>query len=321
MSTARDLIDPTLRRQHQVISRNQVLSAGVAPATLSRMARSGELVLAERGIYRSGDAEPTWESRLLAVILSRRGLVVASHRAVARLLGVPSYDAADLEVSVPSKRGFAHPEAIVHESRDLHFVPPMEIAGIPCTPPRRLAVDIGSVLGTTAYTTVIRELRRDHGVTWKQLAAILRLHSEHGRDGCGPLRQQLERYYGVDGIPDTTLEQQVLDLIIDADLPVPVCQFVVPLPGGGHYRLDFAYPEWKLDVEVDGPHHRLPHVRARDARRDRRMKALGWDVLRLPEELVVYQPALVVPRVHRALAQRSAQLRSGATSLRSARPV
>lgn len=148
----------------------------------------------------------------------------------------------------------------------------------------------------------------------------LRPHSEHGRDGCGPLRTQLERYHGVHGIPETTLDQQVLDLIIDADLPAPVCQFVVPLPGGGDYRLDFAYPEWKLDEEADGPHHRLPRVRARDARRDRR-KALGWDVLRPPEELIVHQPTLAVSRVHRALAVRSTQLRSGATSLRNARPI
>lgn len=105
-----------------------------------------------------------------------------------------------------SKRKFARPGVVVHQSRDLAYVPPIHVGGIPCTPPRREAVDIGAVLGETAYTTVVRELRRSHGVSWKQLGAILELHSRRGRNGCGPLRRQLERYHGIDGIPDTTLE-------------------------------------------------------------------------------------------------------------------
>src|SRR5690606_20604973 len=148
----------------------------------------------------------------------------ASHRAVARLLGIPTYEGAWIELSVPSKRKFARPGVIVHQSRDLAYVPPIHIDGIPCTPPRRLAVDIGAVLGDTAYTTVIRELRRSHGVSWKQLVAILELHSRRGRNGCGPLRRQLERYHGIDGIPDTTLEQVFLDDLLDAGHPPPTCQ-------------------------------------------------------------------------------------------------
>lgn len=300
----RALLQGVLDRQQQLVTTAQAESVGVSRTALSRLTRSFELERAEPGVYRSADAAPTWESRLLAVILSRRGPAVASHRAAARLLGVPTFEGAPLEITVPSKRGFAHPEVIVHESRDLPFIPPVEISGIPCTPARRLAVDIGAVLGATAYTTVMRDVRRDHAISMKQLAAVLSLHSRHGRDGCGPLRRYLERHYGVDGIPDTTLEQAVLDLIIDHHLPLPVCQYVVSLPGGGHYRLDMAYPDLRLDVEIDGPHHRLPEVAARDVRRDQRLRSLGWEVLRLPEDLVVYTPALVVSRLHRELRRR-----------------
>lgn len=129
------------------------------------------------------------------------------------------------EHRVPSKRRSDHPGVIVHESRDIAYVPPVFIDGIPCTPPRRLAVDIGAVLGPTEYATVLRDLRRDLGITWEQLAGVLRLHSRKGRDGCGPLRHQLERTYGIEGIPETTLEQMVLDLLIERALGWTVERF------------------------------------------------------------------------------------------------
>lgn len=301
---AKMLIEPILDAQHQLLTPAQAVKVGVHRATILRLCEAGHLQPIEPRVYRRTGSPTTWKQQLLAVLLSVGPPAAASHRAVARLLAVDTYEAAAPEISVPSKRGFRHPQVIVHESRDLQYVPPVVIAGIPCTPPRRLAVDIGAVLGETAYTTVLRELRRDHGVSWKQLAAILRLHSRRARDGCGPLRRQLERHYGVDGIPDTALEQQVLDLLIDAWLPLPVCQYVVELPRGGHFRLDFAYVEAKLAVEVDGPHHRLPEVAARDDRRDAVLRALGWEVVRFSEEVITYRPWLVVAEIHRRLRDR-----------------
>ena len=76
---------------------------------------------------------------------------------------------------------------------------------------------------------------------------------------------------------------------------------MVHLPGGGHFRLDFAYVEVKLAIEIDGPHHRLPEVQARDARRDRRLARLGWHVMRFSEEVVTYRPWTVVGDIHRKL--------------------
>ncbi len=85
------------------------------------------------------------------------------------------------------------------------------------------------------------------GSRGRGLAAVLRLHSKSaGATAAVRSRSALERYYGVEGIPDTTLEQTVLDLLVDEWLPLPVCRFIVPLPGGGHFRIDFAYPAVKL---------------------------------------------------------------------------
>lgn len=272
------------------------------------MERDGHLDRIGRGLYRLSESPETWQQQTLAAIKLAKPPTQASHQAVARLLGLATFEASPPEISVPSKRTFQRDGVIVHQSRDIAYAPPVVIDGIPCTPPRRLAVDIGAVLGDTAYTTVLRDLRRDHGLSWTKLAAVLRLHSKRGRDGCGPLRRQLERYYGVEGIPDTTLEQTVLDLLIDAWLPVPVCQLVVPLPNGGHYRIDFAYLAVRLAIEIDGPHHRLPEVKARDARRDRRLRQLGWTVDRFDEDEITYHPERVLIAIRRRLVELGADV-------------
>lgn len=302
--SGRQIIDSLLTEQPQLLTPAHARTEGVHPSTVSRLARAGVLEAVVPSVYGPAGVPRTWERLLRATLLRAGPPARASHRAVARLLRVPTFEGAPLEITIPSKRHFTQPGVIVHQSRDLSYVPPIHIDGIPCTPPRRLAVDIGAVLGETAYTTVLRELRRDHGVTWKQLAAILELHSKRGRDGCGPLRRQLERYYGVDGIPDSTLEQQFLDDVIDARFPVPVCQHAVPGPGGVVYRIDFAYLAVLLAIEIDGPTHELPEVAAKDRRRDAFLRSLGWEVLRFREERVLYAPGGVLFEVRRALEAR-----------------
>jgi len=290
-----------LEEQHHLITTSQVSDLGHHPSVLARLRDADVVPRIDGRVHGIAGVPMTWERRMLATVLAAGGGARASHRAVARLLGVPTYEGAPIELSVLSKRKFARPGVIVHESRDLAYVPPIHIDGIPCTPPRRLAVDIGAVLGETAYTTVIRELRRSHGVSWKQLAAILELHSRRGRNGCGPLRRQLERYHGIDGIPDTTLEQVFLDDLIDAGHPPPTCQHVVPQPHDEPFRLDFAWVPARLDVEIDGPHHRTDAARRRDARRDAVLRRLGWKVLRFDEEEVMYAPGGVLYAVRRTL--------------------
>jgi len=57
----------------------------------------------------------------------------------------------------------------------------------------------------------------------------------------------------------------------------------------GPYRLDFAVLllsgnglfSW-IDIEVDGPYHRLPEARKRDKERDGWLREWGWVIVRIP---------------------------------------
>jgi len=48
----------------------------------------------------------------------------------------------------------------------------------------------------------------------------------------------------------------------------------------GKSQLDFAFPKYKIDVEIDGPSHLLPNRKKADRNRDARLKQMGWRVLR-----------------------------------------
>lgn len=61
------------------------------------------------------------------------------------------------------------------------------------------------------------------------------------------------------------------------------------------FDLDFALPDRKLFVEIDGSVHRLR--KERDARRDAMLAELGWTGLRLPSDLVASDVDAAVHRI------------------------
>jgi crossover junction endodeoxyribonuclease RuvC len=68
---------------------------------------------------------------------------------------------------------------------------------------------------------------------------------------------------------------------------------------GSSFIADFTAPAARLVVEVDGGYH--AERRAADARRDRKLRRLGWRVVRLDAELVVERLPEAVARIRAAL--------------------
>jgi hypothetical protein len=74
-------------------------------------------------------------------------------------------------------------------------------------------------------------------------------------------------------------------------LPAPVQQYRIRLDDGRWVRLDAAYPEARVAVELDGAaFHGSRAARERDLRRDTALAALGWVVLRFSYARLVSDP-------------------------------
>ena len=91
-------------------------------------------------------------------------------------------------------------------------------------------------------------------------------------------------------------------LLHAAGLPAPDLQHVVSTPGGVFVgAADMAWPERKVLVEFDGDVHRERDVFVNDLRRQNRLVAEGWTVLRFSSADVYGRPDEVVAAIRRAL--------------------
>lgn len=269
-----------MRRQHALITTAQASSVGVGRELCSDLVRRGIWERPCRGLYGPVGVAWTWRRRLMAAVLLAPERSLISHRSAAALLGVGGFDAPMPEITIPRGTRLRRPGIVVHESTDLHLAEVRRIDGIPITGPRRLAMDLGAVVSEARYRQSVRELRMRHRITSQGLLHTYLRHKRSGRDGGGALRAWLDRYYAVEGVPESGLELVVLDALIDAGLPAPVAQHWVRTPIGA-FRLDLAWPDLRIAVEVDGRLHGAPDVTAVDARRDAALEALGWTIIRV----------------------------------------
>ena len=118
------------------------------------------------------------------------------------------------------------------------------------------------------------------------------------------LRQVLEERVLGDSVSDSELEKRVAELLRRAGLPAAVFHYVVRTHAGLFLaEVDFAYPEIKLAIEVDGfGAHGTPRAMAKDFVRQNGLVPYGWRVLRFTWRQVTRQPEMVAKAIRDALA-------------------
>ncbi|MDQ3716991.1 MAG: endonuclease domain-containing protein [Actinomycetota bacterium] len=100
-------------------------------------------------------------------------------------------------------------------------------------------------------------------------------------------------------------------MLIESGLPTPELQHVVVDTTGFIARVDLANPQHMIAIEYDGAVHRNSDVFIQDLRRQNRLVAAGWSVLRFSGSDVLSRPADVVSQVLQA---RLAAVRTRAAS-------
>ena len=89
--------------------------------------------------------------------------------------------------------------------------------------------------------------------------------------------------------------------IVGGGLPEPVQQQPVAI-GNRHYRIDLAYPEHKIAIEIDGwEYHRSRSAFEDDRNRANDLVVAGWHVLRFTSDIT---DAQAVATVAAALSQK-----------------
>lgn len=287
-------------RQYGILTRDQLLSCGLSGEQVKRWLRSGRIRRLHSGVYRVAGAPVVPEGELLAAVFAAGPGAVASHRAAAWLWEL--IEATAVEVTVPPGRSARLRGVSVHRAPDVNKIWVGRRRGIPVTSPMRALVDLGAV------SPELVEDALDEGLiaryfTVDAVEAELERVGHRGRSGAGVLREVLVRRALEDGIPDSRLEPVMARLARRYNLPRAQFQYVVR-DGDRRFigRVDFAYPEAKLVIEIDGWSSRAtPRRLDEDLHRQNRLVLAGWTVLRFTKRRLLREPAKVADRIRSVL--------------------
>jgi hypothetical protein len=224
---------------------------------------------------------------------------VLSHLTAAALwdLQVPLGDQEDRRVDLIVPAGSAaesRSDRRVHRS-GLYDVEVTRVRSFDVTTPARTWRDLAAVLPPDALLAVTDQLLAGR-CTREELAAALELRPS-GR-GCARARAVLPLGDEKAGSPMESVLRWRLHV---AGLPAPVLQFGVWDGGRFAGQADMVWEEAKLLVEFDGSVHRDPDVFVQDLRRQNRLVAAGWTILRFSGADVLTRCDEVVAEISRAL--------------------
>lgn len=135
----------------------------------------------------------------------------------------------------------------------------------------------------------------------------------NGRRGMATLNELLAERYPNKVPLESDLERDFLKLVIKRfRLPTPVHQHPVRVGPGTFYRIDFAYPELMIGIEVDGyAYHLDPPTFQHDRTRASGLASRGWLMLFFTSDDVTEQSAETAALVRDTIDGRSRGLLRG----------
>jgi very-short-patch-repair endonuclease len=281
--------------QYGVVSRAQLLAAGIGPGAIATRLDRHQLHPLHRGVYAVGHTALAPLAREMAALLACGPGAVLSHWSAAwlwRLLELAD-DLVELTVPRSNRR---RPGLRVHRSRSLAPEDVRMLRGLPVTAPARTLLDLAEVANARDLERAVDEALTQRLTTDAALVAVV--ERRRGHRGTGRLRGLLARR-GEPTLTRSEAEERFLALVREAGLPTPEVNTHV-----GAYLVDFVWRDCRLVAEVDGYRfHSSRSAFERDRRRDADLNAAGFRVIRITWRQLVEEPIAVVARLARALAR------------------
>jgi very-short-patch-repair endonuclease len=267
--------------QHGVLTRRQLVEAGLGSKAITIRVRKRQLLRVHQGVYALGAFPLTHHQRWMAAVLACGEGAVLSHHSAAALWELLRPIDGPIHVSVPTTTGRTSRRRI-----HLHRVPSLSPSssairggreGGHCT--RRHNIPITSIQRTiddlegTVPFYLFRRARRQ--------AELKGIHLE----GVERKRQRSD------------LEEDFLSLIHNHHLPLPETNVKL-----GRWEVDFLWRNQKLVVETDSfLYHQGSIAFEDDHARDLDLRQRGFTVLHFADTQIEEEPARVVADVARAL--------------------
>jgi very-short-patch-repair endonuclease len=272
--------------QYGVVSRVQLIKAGLSADAVDRRVKARRLRRLHQGVYAVGHRRLIVEGRWMAAVLASGSDAVLSHKSAATAWDLGRWVGGAIEVSVPTRAGRKKRDGIrLHRSATLTARDVAEVRGVPVTSVERTIIDLSRTIKGRRLEHVIDLADQSRRVDFDDLRAA----------NSASLQAVLRTY---DPAPtDSELEEAFLQLCDDHDIPRPETRAQIE-----GYRVDFLWRGERLVVEVDGyRYHRAPSRFEADRERDVVLIANGWRVLRFTWRQIAHRAAWVAAAVTREL--------------------
>jgi hypothetical protein len=190
-------------------------------------------------------------------------------------------------VDVCSERRLRHPEIrAVRRSLDAHDVVVKE--RLPITHPCRALIDLAGVVDEETLEAALHLGLNRHLFTRERLERRILSLTPQGKKAIATLRELVN--VCPKRPPESTPETRAFRILRKIAPPMPETQYWIVLEGE-RFRLDFAYPNLRKNVECDS---HLFHTRPEDFERNLRKRAMlrraGWDVFAVSAKLLGDEP-------------------------------
>jgi very-short-patch-repair endonuclease/predicted transcriptional regulator of viral defense system len=284
-------------RQHGVVTRGQLLQAGLSADAIDNRVKTKWLRLMHRGVYAVGPVAAPDAMEMAAVLACGEGAVLSCMSA-ARLWHLVPYPAHDraIDVTVPAGRDRRRPGIRVHRVCSLERDEVTELKGIPVTIPARTLLDLATAATPRELERAAAEAERRQLASRSKLLALIARYPR--RPGTRALRVLLERQ-GRPALTRSEAEERFMALARRGRLPAPDVNVLL-----GSYEVDFLWREERLVVEVDGfAFHGSRAKFEGDRRRDAELAAQGLQVIRVTWRQIVDEPEAMLVRIAQALAR------------------
>jgi very-short-patch-repair endonuclease len=293
-------VDVAARRlaatQHEAVTWKQLRRVGHTRSGIKARLERRYLYRLHHGVYSFVDPASHPLVAEAGALLAIGPGAALSHRSAASVWGIGTRSDDQVDVTVAARH--PRPRAGIRIHR-VAVLDPSELGtreGLPVTSPARTVCDRAATEPRKDVERALEEAIFARQTTERAVEAVL--DRVGNRPGSALMRAILHAQAGT-GFTRSAAERALLTLIVAAHLPPPEKN----VPVSGHV-VDFLWRAERLIVEVDG--YRFHGHRAafeRDRRRDRTLRAAGYDIIRITWRALEDEPFAVVADLTRALAR------------------
>ena len=288
--------------QYGVFSRTQAMRAGHNSRSIRSRLESGRWtnhVL--HNVFGLVGVAHCREQDLMAAHLWAGSDSVCCGRTSAGLWGACLLPSDLIDLCVPGKMHSPSKSLLLHRPVSLPPEDTTRKAGIPVTVLDRALYELAGLVSFPALERAVDEALRHRLVWLPALHARLERYAVQGRNGTTNLRRVLAERPLDYRATDSPLEDDFVKLIEAHSLPRPERQYRIEGVG----RVDFAYPDARIAIEIDGyEYHSDRDPFQKDRTRSNRMGLGEWLVLRYTKDDLTLRPAMVAEELRMALRMR-----------------